>query len=236
MVILSDPSCITIEDGAGGEKRILAAKAFKRGDVVLQEKPMLLLPNGTGYHDIQSLLKCATEIAGLFGPKGFGITAFRPLSLDVNGNIAKIKEASALHPEATSVEALVLAETKDGTVAPHPKNSATIALLWLRRSIEFAVAFCHGYVDTEKDLPDIAKESYASVLKPYHGMMARGLFKVGLMAVPTEASVEHRILKDGLTKAKVQHDLHSFAQYAEEMVNGLEAFFQEYNLEDTSRA
>lgn len=90
----------------------------------------------------------------------------------------------------TNLQAMLLAEREQGT------NTATDALMWLRRALQFFHKFFDSVVvesrfETKSDnMSRILKMSYAETLQRYHGWMAQRLFNVSsrimlLRAFPT---------------------------------------------------
>ncbi|XP_066270555.1 glycolipid transfer protein-like isoform X2 [Branchiostoma lanceolatum] len=109
-----------------------------------------------------------------------GPTAFAPVKSDIKGNIKKLTQKYSTDPARYStLQAMVKQE-----MATKDKNSATDALLWLNRALQFIRQILVGIATGEKDLTKVAKKAYEDSLKKYHGWMVQGIFSLAMKAVP----------------------------------------------------
>eukprot|EP00795_Rhopilema_esculentum_P015248 gene15247-6456_t len=101
------------------------------------------------------------------------------------------------------LQAFVEIEKAEGTTKA--KNSATDALLWLKRSLEFIGVFLADVLTGQPDLSKCAKKAYEASLKKYHGWMVQGIFSLAMKAVPyrenfiaalANGASEEEVLKD----------------------------------------
>ncbi|XP_064646273.1 pleckstrin homology domain-containing family A member 8-like isoform X2 [Lineus longissimus] len=115
-----------------------------------------------------------------------GATAFAPVKLDISGNIRKIHMKYSTKPESfPTLQSIVLYEKS--MKQSHLSTSATVALLWLKRSVEFISEFLKEFViSTDDDLSAGVTNAYSRTLRPYHGWVLRGMFAVALSAVPSK--------------------------------------------------
>lgn len=112
-----------------------------------------------------------------------GSTAFAPVKLDISGNIKKLEAKHDTDPKAfVTLQNIVYQELKSNTCTV--KNSATDALLWLKRALEFMQVFLAEVVRGEKDLAVAAGTAYGKTLRRYHGWVVRGVFALAVKAVP----------------------------------------------------
>jgi pleckstrin family protein A (phosphoinositide binding specific) protein 8 len=81
-----------------------------------------------------------------------------------------------------TLQGIVETEVAAGTT--QAKNSATDALLWLKRALEFILVFLQRVLDGEQDLTKCAKVAYEASLKKFHGWIVQGIFSLALRAVP----------------------------------------------------
>ncbi|XP_013414096.1 pleckstrin homology domain-containing family A member 8-like [Lingula anatina] len=103
--------------------------------------------------------------------------------MDISGNIRKINEKYKTNPSAFStLQAIVLYEKSVGQ--SQLSNSATQALLWLKRALHFIKEFLGELVSGEQDLTKAATKAYERSLKPYHGWVVRGVFSLAAKAAP----------------------------------------------------
>lgn len=112
-----------------------------------------------------------------------GSTAFAPVKLDISGNIKKLEAKHETDPKAfLTLQNIVYQELKSNTCTA--KNSATDALLWLKRALEFMQVFLAEVARGEKDLAVAAGTAYGKTLRRYHGWVVRGVFALAVKAVP----------------------------------------------------
>ncbi|XP_022079362.1 pleckstrin homology domain-containing family A member 8-like isoform X2 [Acanthaster planci] len=112
-----------------------------------------------------------------------GSSAFTPVKMDMNGNIKKLRQKYSTDPSAfNTLQAIVQQETRSSTY--QLKNSATEALMWLRRALEFVCAFLEEIIKGEKDLPSAATAAYKRSLQKFHGWVIQGVFSLAVRAAP----------------------------------------------------
>ncbi|XP_074660968.1 pleckstrin homology domain-containing family A member 8-like [Tubulanus polymorphus] len=110
-------------------------------------------------------------------------TAFAPVKLDISGNIRKVRQKYSTDTDGFStIQRIVKFEMK--AKQHHLSNSATVAILWLKRSIEFLHELLHEVLMGEQDLSVAATNAYAKTLRNYHGWVVRGVFAMAAHAVP----------------------------------------------------
>lgn len=103
----------------------------------------------------------------------FGKT-FTPAIYDMSGNITKITKTYEENCDKNLyLEDMLLAEKSEG------EQTATDALMWLRRGLNFMIVFFDLLcIDESKqeDLSVFVREAYSNTLKMYHGWITRNLF------------------------------------------------------------
>ncbi|XP_030830101.1 pleckstrin homology domain-containing family A member 8 [Strongylocentrotus purpuratus] len=130
----------------------------------------------------QPFLDACTCIVGVFD--ALSPTAFAPVKMDVNGNIRKLRQKLSSDPEMfMKLQAMVQQEVRTKTT--QVKNSATDALMWLRRTLEFIQEFLSEILTGERDMNLAATNAYGRTLKKYHGWVVRGVFALAAKAVPS---------------------------------------------------
>ncbi|EDO37291.1 predicted protein [Nematostella vectensis] len=123
----------------------------------------------------KSFLAACTCILPFFDV--MGSTAFAPVKMDIGGNIRKISSKFDTDPKAFyTLQNIVYQELKSNTCTA--KNSATDALLWLKRALEFMQIFLAEVVKGRQDLAVAAGIAYEKTLRKYHGWVVRGVFAV----------------------------------------------------------
>lgn len=113
------------------------------------------------------------------------------------------------------------------------EKSGTIALLWIKRVMEFVHEIILGLVeDSDVELRIAARTAYGKTLRFCHGFAIRALFETGILLSPTRA-VFYRNLMGGVVgeKDKVQKDFKEFLQVLDPVLQLIVSFYQERNLE-----
>ncbi|XP_034025355.1 glycolipid transfer protein [Thalassophryne amazonica] len=119
-----------------------------------------------------------------------GPTIFAPIKADISGNITKIKAVFDSNPGRFKTLQHILEAEKEMHRSVWPKVGATLALMWLKRSLRFIQVFLQSLVDGDKDdtNPNLirinANKAYDVALKRYHGWLVQQLFKAALFAAP----------------------------------------------------
>ncbi|XP_070691803.1 pleckstrin homology domain-containing family A member 8 [Pempheris klunzingeri] len=165
-----------------------------------------------------------------------GSTVFAPVKMDFVGNIKKIHQKlmsdSGSFP---TLQSIVLHEVQ--TDVAQVRNSATEALLWLRRGLKFLKEFLSQVNAGEQDIQGALNAAYGKTLRQYHGWVVRGVFALALRAAPSYQSFtaalvtgENDELKSGFTKG-MHRDLGVYLPAMEKQLAILDALYEEYNLE-----
>ncbi|MBN3314363.1 PKHA8 protein, partial [Atractosteus spatula] len=166
-----------------------------------------------------------------------GPTVFAPVKIDFVGNIKKINQKYITDPQRfTTLQKIVLYEV-DTNVA-QVRNSATEALLWLKRGLKFLKEFLSEVNRGEKDIHTALNNAYGKTLRQYHGWVVRGVFaKLALRAAPSYegfaaalVSVEGDELKKGFPEG-MHRDLDVYLPAMENQLAILDAMYDEYSLE-----
>jgi len=129
-----------------------------------------------------AFLEAAEAFIPLFDRLG---TVFSPVKSDVGGNVTKLKAAHAKNPTA-SLNKLILDEVAAGKTKD--KTSASIALLWFKRAMQFIFSMLKK-VSAGEDANKAAKSAYDETLSHYHGFLVKKSFQVALMAAPGSDSM-----------------------------------------------
>lgn len=126
---------------------------------------------------VEEFLQATRSILPLFDK--FNATAFAPVKMDFQGNIRKIDQKYSTNTTAyTTVQKIVLSEI---SLKQHlMSNSATMALLWMKRGLEFIREFLNELLRGEPDLSQALGTAYSKTLRNYHGWVVRGVFAVSI--------------------------------------------------------
>uniref|UniRef100_A0A914X4J5 Pleckstrin homology domain-containing family A member 8 n=1 Tax=Plectus sambesii TaxID=2011161 RepID=A0A914X4J5_9BILA len=134
-----------------------------------------------GYVPTKEFLEACSELAKIFDV--LGSAAFAPVKMDLNGNIRKLTQKYQVDQEKFStLQAMVQNEIDKKTT--EKANSATDALLWLKRGISFLREFIQCFENGEENLTECANKAYGLTLKRHHGWVVRGIFSIASNAMP----------------------------------------------------
>ncbi|KAH9489563.1 Pleckstrin y domain-containing A member 8, partial [Bulinus truncatus] len=168
-------------------------------------------------------------------------TAFSPVKMDFCGNIKKIHQKHLSNPEKfVTLQSMVLDEVQNGQHTH--SNSATSALLWLKRSLEFIREFLRECSSGSTDLSICASNAYSRTLKNYHGWVVRGVFAVAVKALPyRETFISHLAVGDSgaidPSSPQFEHalltDIELFVQHLDRVLVVVDTFYLKHSL-DTS--
>ncbi|KAI2655466.1 pleckstrin homology domain-containing family A member 8 [Labeo rohita] len=165
-----------------------------------------------------------------------GPTVFAPVKIDFVGNIKKIQQKVVSDPESfPTLQSIVLHEVE--TEVAQVRNSATEALLWLKRGLKFLKEFLSEINKGMKDVQGALNNAYGKTLRQYHGWVVRGVFALALRAAPSyegfmAALVSHEgdELKEGFMTG-MHRDLDVYLPAMENQLSILDALYEEYGLE-----
>ncbi|XP_049587230.1 pleckstrin homology domain-containing family A member 8 [Syngnathus scovelli] len=165
-----------------------------------------------------------------------GPTVFAPVKMDFVGNIKKINQKLMSDPDSfPTLQSIVLHEV-DAQVA-QVRNSATEALLWLRRGLKFLKEFLMQVNAGEQDIHGALNHAYGKTLRQYHGWVVRGVFALALRAAPSYqgftaalVTTEGDELKSSFISG-MHRDLDVYLPAMDSLLAILDALYEEYNLE-----
>ncbi|XP_059175257.1 pleckstrin homology domain-containing family A member 3-like [Physella acuta] len=166
-------------------------------------------------------------------------TAFSPVKMDFCGNIRKIRQKQLSNPEQfPTLESMVLNELQNGQHTH--SNSATSALLWLKRSLEFIREFLRECSSGSTDMDVCASNAYSRTLKNYHGWVVRGVFAVAVKALPyRETFICHLAVGDKVdpTSRQFEHallsDIEVFVQHLDRVLIAINKFYFKHSLDSS---
>ncbi|XP_020792880.1 pleckstrin homology domain-containing family A member 8 isoform X1 [Boleophthalmus pectinirostris] len=165
-----------------------------------------------------------------------GSTVFAPVKMDFVGNIKKIHQKLMSDPDNfPTLQSIVLHEVEREVA--QVRNSATEALLWLRRGLKFLMEFLLEVNTGQQDIQRALNNAYGKTLRRYHGWVVRGVFALALRAAPSYAGFTAALvnregdeLKSSFTSG-MHRDLGVYLPAMEKQLTILDALYEEYNLE-----
>uniref|UniRef100_A0A3B5AHZ6 Pleckstrin homology domain-containing family A member 8 n=1 Tax=Stegastes partitus TaxID=144197 RepID=A0A3B5AHZ6_9TELE len=165
-----------------------------------------------------------------------GSTVFAPVKMDFVGNIKKIHQKLLSDTDSfPTLQSIVLHEVE--TDVAKVRNSATEALLWLKRGLKFLKEFLSEVNAGEQDIHGALNNAYGRTLRQYHGWVVRGVFALALRAAPSYQSFAAALvsregdeLKSGFTSG-MHRDLGVYLPAMQRQLAILDSLYEEYNLE-----
>ncbi|KAJ1102195.1 hypothetical protein NDU88_007248 [Pleurodeles waltl] len=165
-----------------------------------------------------------------------GPTVFAPVKMDFVGNIKKINQKFITQKEEFhTLQSIVLHEVANNVAGV--RNSATEALLWLKRGLKFLKEFLTEVKNGEKNIDTALSIAYGKTLRQYHGWVVRGVFALALKAAPTydNFAAALAVAEDGAWKhdfeRAMQRDLGIYLPAMGKQLDLLDTLYEEYNLE-----
>uniref|UniRef100_A0A1A8P915 Pleckstrin homology domain-containing family A member 8 n=2 Tax=Nothobranchius pienaari TaxID=704102 RepID=A0A1A8P915_9TELE len=165
-----------------------------------------------------------------------GSTVFAPVKMDFVGNIKKIHQKLVSNPDGfPTLQSIVLSEVHMNLA--QVRNSATEALLWLRRGLKFLKEFLSEVNAGEQDIQAALNNAYGKTLRQYHGWVVRGVFALALRAAPSYQNFTAALVSqegDELRSdfiSSMHNDLGVYLPAMEKQLVILDELYEEYSLE-----
>ncbi|XP_041844297.1 pleckstrin homology domain-containing family A member 8 isoform X2 [Melanotaenia boesemani] len=165
-----------------------------------------------------------------------GSTVFAPVKMDFVGNIKKIQQKLMSDPDSfPTLQSIVLHEVQ--TDVAQVRNSATEALLWLRRGLKFLKEFLSEVNAGQQDIQGALNNAYGRTLRQYHGWVVRGVFALALRAAPSYQSFTAALVSKEGDELRtdfisgMHRDLGVYLPAMGRQLAILDALYEEYNLE-----
>ncbi|XP_060074304.1 pleckstrin homology domain-containing family A member 8-like [Ylistrum balloti] len=167
----------------------------------------------------------------------FNATTFAPVKMDFQGNIRKIQQKYSTKPgEFSTLQRIVLFEIQ--SKQHHISSSATVALLWMKRGLEFIREIFKEMLDGQPDLSLAVNNAYSRTLKPFHGWVVRGVFAVAVKALPykevfiTQLNAPGHVGEGSLFIQSLMADLDSYCTALDEVIKILKDFYKSNSLDN----
>lgn len=167
-----------------------------------------------------------------------GSKAFQPVKMDISGNISKIRiKYQTDEAKFSTLQSIVMFEKQNNTT--NVSNSATDAIMWLKRGLTFVKEFLKNVGAGEKNLTKALQDAYMASLAKHHGWVVRGVFHLALKAAPyysdfvdaltgTTGSADDAELIDQLLIS-----IKSYTSSLENILIILDDFYKQNNLESS---
>lgn len=182
--------------------------------------------------ETKQFLDAASEIVPFFDV--LGPTAFGPVKSDINGNIKKLREKHAQDVERfKTLQDIVESEIEAGTTLA--KNSATDALLWLKRALQFVIIFLKEVLTGEQDLVKCAKKAYEGSLKKYHGWIVQGIFSMAMKAVPYRKDFMDKLGRGKVDEEEVLKEMKDCVDLLFANIDVVQEFYDQNRLDNSQK-
>lgn len=183
---------------------------------------------------IDSFLLAAADLLPILDK--LGSKAFAPVKMDINGNICKIrKKFDTDSDHFNTLQDIVRQELNTGTTKV--SNSATDAIMWLKRALAFVAQFLQNIVDGETNLTLALQKGYSSTLSHHHNWVVKGVFALAVKAAPCyddfirALANETTDINSELFKASLQSSLLNYTSSLQTQLDNLHTFYLTNNLE-----
>ncbi|XP_053519600.1 pleckstrin homology domain-containing family A member 8 isoform X3 [Artibeus jamaicensis] len=169
-----------------------------------------------------------------------GPTVFAPVKMDLVGNIKKVNQKYITNKEKFATLQKIVLHEVEADVA-QVRNSATEALLWLKRGLKFLKGFLTEVRNGEKDIQTALNNAYGKTLRQHHGWVVRGVFALALRAAPSyEDFVAALSIKEGdhqkaAFSTGMQRDLSLYLPAMEKQLAILDTLYEVHGLESDER-
>jgi len=126
---------------------------------------------------------------------------------------------------------------KPGGVLADP--SAAMALLWMRRSLQFLVHLLHELCEPGTTVSSAMRAAYDAHLEPYHGWVLKQAYQVALNGVPKREEALQKFFPR--VQPNERQDLYTLEArecvvVLSRVVDAMRMLFEELDLEDVRRA
>lgn len=148
-------------------------------------------------------------------------------------------QIAAIKHSASTLENVLDEEAKDPKLKKLIKSesgagaeSGTVALLWMKRTMQFVIGLLQQLVDDIKvTLSSASRKSYAASLKYCHNFITRGVFDTGLRFAPTRESFYKNLAGGSGDTSRVTPALAEFLGVFQPQLEGVVAMYKTKNLE-----
>ena len=122
----------------------------------------------------------------------------------------------------------------------HVKNSATDALMWLRRGVWFLREFLYEFsTNTELDMAECVHRAYQITLKPYHNWVVKSIFSLTMRSLPSKKDFLKELAVSGddftnnqiVFEKQVCEDMKLTIKGIDNCLNLIKEFYLKHNLD-----
>eukprot|EP00794_Sanderia_malayensis_P014170 gene14170-15649_t len=151
----------------------------------------------------------------------------------VGGKITILKGAYDKDPEKFStLQSMIEYEKEQGTTKK--TDSATLAILMLKRSLEFFEAIFQELLTDEKDFGNCTRNAYERTLKKHHGWMVQKVFSLAIRGVPYRENLIKSLGKE-TTEEEVLKDMKAYLEMLSPNIKVVHEFLESIGEEETAK-
>ncbi|XP_022085840.1 glycolipid transfer protein-like isoform X2 [Acanthaster planci] len=155
-----------------------------------------------------------------------GPNAFAFVKSDVNGNIKKVRKRYDEGPEIYSTLADIIEEEVKNDRG-FKSNSATEALLWLNRGLNFVCKILKNLIDgnvKDNSVIPALSAAYKATLEVYHNWLVKKTVGVAFHAAPYYSDLMQK-LANGESEEVVLNDIREYQTCLQDQVDTIEELF-----------
>ena len=208
----------------------IARPAHRSGEIDLWVGPLLdAIEKSLGYGEI-------------FGP--LMVLAVK----NDEGNLRKARKAwekysteeEGVHKDrVATLRGLLTMENNSGIHRPGAvlcDPSAAIAILWMRRTLQFLGRCLQGILDDNETMGEVGANAYRMELEPYHGWLLKQTFSMALNGFPSREhiylNIGSHLPETGDKEAAVKEEVRQANEQIQLVVESMRNLYEELGLED----
>ena len=173
----------------------------------------------------EQLLLWADRVPKIYEAIFSSSTVVNQLKGDLNNSIKTVRLVYAQNTTGNAgIQTMITNEIQNKTLQKVRKDTktATIGLLWMKRAMQFMLEFLKNIVaNVDKPTKQCAQETYAAVLKPYHGWLTSKAVGLTMGWTPAKADL---IQKFGYTDETFQIKMSEFLAVFEPIIMTIHNF------------
>ncbi|CAF3067405.1 unnamed protein product [Rotaria sp. Silwood2] len=166
----------------------------------------------------------------------FNPTTFNTFRSDAIDNINKLRNKISTNTKKFQTLYSIIND-EISTQITKEKDSATDALLWLRRNIHFLACFLHEFGQGDKSVEDAMNKAYGQALKSFHGWITRGIFSIALQSVPSNEdflislAIDPNEAREALFERQILNEMLQHSTEMNVVIRKINDFYIEHNIE-----
>lgn len=182
------------------------------------------MENSGGKVPARAFCNASTELIAIFDAFG---KAFGIVKGDMTGNVEKLKKnIEAFSGSNVSLQELVQSDIDKDILKKD--DSSYVALLWLKRALQFIQQFLISLAVPNTESSDAASTAYELTLKKYHGFVAKTAFSVAVKAAPYRKDLMKTIAPNAADPEKfITENLVTFNPKLEKVLSTIQKYYDD---------